>query len=197
MKKTLLCLAVLLSAHLGHAQKTIVKVNTVSLAFRTASVLAERQVHPAVSVQLGVFYTPSTSKLFSDRELSGFGITPEVRFYTSGNAPQGFYLGLYTRYQHFRVHEDIKKTDWFTRLEDNTLPGRPIDGTMNAFGFGMSAGYQVSILKRLRLDPFVGLGFNLAFSNVTTPGFTNHEFYTAQTHDGAEPRLGLAVGYAF
>ncbi|AYA35582.1 DUF3575 domain-containing protein [Hymenobacter oligotrophus] len=197
MKKLLLCLAALLSAHLGHAQKTVAKLNTVSLLYRTASVLAERQVHPAVSVQLGVFYTHSTGQMFSDRELSGFGITPEVRFYPSGTALQGFYLGLYARYQHFRAHEDIKQSMFPTRPEDQTLPGRPIDGTINAFGLGLTTGYQVRITKHLRLDPFVGLGFNTAFSNVTTPGFTNHEFYTAQTHDGAEPRLGLAVGYAF
>ncbi|KUG06760.1 DUF3575 domain-containing protein [Solirubrum puertoriconensis] len=197
MKKTLLCLAVLLSAHLGHAQKTVVKINTVSLLYRTASVLAERQVHPAASVQLGMFYTPNTGKMFDDRELSGFGITPEVRFYTSGIALQGFYLGLYTRYQHFQAHEDIKQSMFPTRPEDNNLPGRPIEGSINAVGLGMTAGYQFALTKRLRLDPFVGLGFNIAFSNVTTPGFTNHEFYTARTHDGAEPRLGLAVGYAF
>ncbi|MCH7515381.1 MAG: DUF3575 domain-containing protein, partial [Bacteroidetes bacterium] len=62
------------------AQQNVVKMNFLSLIVKTFNVSYERVIDENNSFQLGVLYTGAK---IGDTKLTGFGITPEYRFYLS------------------------------------------------------------------------------------------------------------------
>jgi hypothetical protein len=132
--------------------QNLLKINPLSLFTLTTSVFYERIINERMSGQLGFFYTfPGIT--IAHTSYRGFGITPQFRYYVSSEAPNGFYVGPYLRYQRF------------TLIYQET--GKQFDGqsgTFTAFGGGGLLGYQWVFGKRVSLDAFLGLavsGFSI------------------------------------
>lgn len=96
---------------------------------------------------------------FDQTRLSGFAITPQVRFYLGKqkDAPEGFYLNPFLRY--FR----------YSWISDVTVPDE-VDGpstvdtrlSYSGFGGGLSIGYQWIIGEHFVIDWNVGAGITPA-----------------------------------
>lgn len=81
---------------------------------------------------------------------TSFGATLENRFYVGGNAPRGFYLAPYARYNHF----DLART---TR-NDESQYSTTFKGAVNGVGLGGSMGVQFRLGQHLTMDAtFVGV----------------------------------------
>ncbi|MCB0527037.1 MAG: hypothetical protein KDC61_23310 [Saprospiraceae bacterium] len=74
-------------------------------------------------------------------KFSSFGAILEQRFYLGQNAPRGFYLAPYARYNRFSVTRSVE-TDFETK----------ITGAVGGFGLGVAAGVQFRIGDFLTLD---------------------------------------------
>ncbi|QIX61020.1 DUF3575 domain-containing protein [Hymenobacter lutimineralis] len=184
MKKVLLSLAVLLgAASAASAQSNAIKVNLFSPLVKTGSFFYERKVSDTQSAQLGFFFTSYSP---GDTKFSGFGLTPEYRFYLSGEALDGFYVGPYLRYQSFSLTNTY---------EDNTGNKEEDKATLSTFGGGIAVGRQWAFKKRITLDPFLGLGYNAGSLDVESG--EEDDFDVNSAFDGFGLRVGLTLGVAF
>jgi hypothetical protein len=96
------------------AQQNIVKLNAFSLFLGNISLQYERSLNEKSSVCMGISFMPerglpgfATSKDEDNRAedftLGGFAITPEYRYYFTGNGPKGFYVAPYFRYAKYNT----------------------------------------------------------------------------------------------
>lgn len=84
---------------------------------------------------------------------TSFGLNLENRFYLTGEAPRGFYLAPYGRYNRFAVER-------ITVNAENGAETR-LKGTVGSFGLGAAAGYQFRLGQAMTLDlTFAGLHLN-------------------------------------
>jgi hypothetical protein len=184
MKKLLLSLAVLAgSASMASAQSSnAIKANIFSPIVRTGSFFFEHKVSDNNSAQLGFFFTGFS---VSDTKFSGFGLTPEYRFYLSGEAMDGFYVGPYLRYQNFTITDDM-----------TAYGGSKSEASLSTIGGGVSLGRQWMFKNRFTLDPFLGLGYSAG--SLKAKGSANEEeFSGVGNFKGFGLRTGLTVGIAF
>lgn len=92
-----------------------------------------------------------------------FGATLENRFYLGQNAPRGFYVAPYARYNRFSVTRTMENTE--NQYETT------VKGAIGGFGLGASAGVQFRIGDFLSLDAtLAGIDFKwlrgtLSYSN--------------------------------
>lgn len=160
-----------------NAQSNVIKFNIFAPIVKTANFQYERAFGNK-SFQLGLFYTafsPETT------EFSGFGITPEFRFYLSETpAPAGFYAAPFLRYQSFTIEE--------------TDPDFAAKGTFSAFGGGLIIGKQWIFKERVALDLFIGPTFN---SGKVEAESGDSGDLDAGTFDGFGVRFGVCFGLAF
>lgn len=135
-------LLVVAVANVALAQKTAVKIGLLSPIARTINVSAEQAISENSSIQLGFFY--SGAKLPGDTKISGYGITPEFRYYLSASsaAPNGFYVAPFLRYQAFTASNN-----------DNNVRN---EGTLSSFGGGVLVGRQWIFKERVTFDMFIG-----------------------------------------
>lgn len=90
MKKNLIVALVFLLAGgvftSAKAQENVFKINIFSPIVKTFNVSYERKLSATSSFQLGAFYTGYSA---GETKFSGFGLTPEYRFYLSeSEAPE-------------------------------------------------------------------------------------------------------------
>jgi hypothetical protein len=93
--------------------------------------------------------------LSSNRELSGYFFTPEVKWFVETDdvrpAPRGFYIGAYARYSHMRFTAEVSASGAGTDVEGTAYGDLQLD--LNEAGLGFSAGYQLLAIKdRLVFD---------------------------------------------
>lgn len=188
MKKYLLVIltiAILGTTTTVSAQSNAVKVNIFSLLVRTGSFFYERALNDNMTAQLGFFYT---GYKLSDTKFTGFGITPEFRYYFD-EALHGFYAAPYLRYQSFTLSADYIDYD---------INGNPYNetakATLSTFGGGALIGHQWCLGDIVTLDIFLGPGFN-AGSIKVTEGDANT--FSTGSFDGFGIRTGLTFGVAF
>lgn len=192
MKKAFLLLFVLVSLAAGsvQAQNNIVKVNIISPIVRTGSVFYERTIAQDKSVQLGFFYTGFS---VDDTKFTGFGITPEFRKYLSSskNAPEGFYIAPFLRYQSFNLKVD--ESGWY---DEETGETEDVNGkaTMNTFGGGMLIGGQWVFADRCVLDTFFGPSYNAGSVSVKDG---DEDMFSTGAFSGFGIRTGVAIGIKF
>ena len=126
----------------------IIKINPLSLFVATGNIQFEHVTGPSSSWQLGAYYTGFS---VSGTGFSGFGITPEYRFYLSStsHAPKGFFIAPFLRYQNY----SLTATDNF---------GVNDKATLSAFGGGAILGYQTIMGKRLSFEIFIGPDYSSA-----------------------------------
>ena len=157
------------------AQKgNVLKINIFSPIARTFNMQYERKVSGSSSLQLGFYYSGFS---ISDTKFSGFGLTPEYRFYLSDTeAPQGVYIAPFVRYQNFSVSNGPNK------------------GTLTTVGGGLIIGKQWIFKEKVALDIFLGPKYSSR--NVTVTSGTD-TFDTGNGLDGFGIRAGVCFGLAF
>ncbi|RYY82563.1 MAG: DUF3575 domain-containing protein [Chitinophagaceae bacterium] len=183
MKKTILALGLAAVAFGAQAQKSnAIKANIFSPLVKSGSFFYERKISENKTAQIGVGFT-SWGKA-DETKLSGIFITPEFRFYLSGEAMNGFYVGPFLRYQNLKVVD--KEAVAYGGTEDKA--------TLNTFGGGVVIGRQWVFGNIVTFDIFGGPSYNvgkLKFEDgngdATIPGAVN----------GFGARVGITLGIAF
>ncbi len=141
--------------------KNSVKVNTAALLFSNVSTLYERKLNQHWTVLAGAGYrwggnAPKALGLgeaiitTESSGITGFSLTPEVRYYFNfcecGGSPSGFYAGLYGRY-----------TKYFGSLSFNFWNGSEykqalVASNLRELGAGLQLGYQFVFKQRWTVD---------------------------------------------
>ena len=154
------------------------KINPLSLIFATGNVSYERAIGPASSVQLGAFFSGFS---ISGLKYSGWGVTPEVRFYVAGQkkALNGVYVGPFVRYQNFTI-KDKETND---------------KASFNSFGGGAVIGWEKSWSSGFVLDLFLGPSYNSG--KVKADDGNDDEFDVKAGIDGFGLRTGITIGFSF
>ena len=169
------------------AQSNVFKINILSPVVSTGSVFYERTIAEDKSLQLGVFYTGFS---VGDTKFSGFGVTPEFRKYLSSSkqAPEGFYLAPFLRYQSFNLKTEY--SDWSGDSESTTA-----EATYNTFGGGLLIGKQWVFKDLIVLDTFFGPSYNAG--NIKAKDGANEETFETGAFGGFGIRTGVALGLKF
>lgn len=145
----------------------LIKVGASSTIANTIALSYERVLNPELSVALTVSYMLPTQPgrlldldakditFDSDRKLSGYFITPEVKWFVEKSdprpAPRGLYVGGYLRYS------DMRFTSSLTAVSNGTDGSGSIHSSCRIdlieAGIGPSVGYQFLAIKdRLVID---------------------------------------------
>jgi hypothetical protein len=165
----------------------VIKINPISIFVRTASVFYERKIGENKSIQLGLFYTNFT---ISDVTYKGFGITPEYRYYFSGEgAPSGWFLGPFIRYQRLTIENDYYDSFTNTTYQD--------EYTLDSFGGGVLIGKQWVFKSGVSVEFFAGPNYlgGTAKAKSTNSGTSTVDVNSA--FEGIGLRAGVTVGYGF
>ncbi|AKD02849.1 DUF3575 domain-containing protein [Pontibacter korlensis] len=197
MKKTTLLLSaifVLFAVSAASAQvrrqteaprRAVIKANVLSPFALTASGFVEYAFAPQLSAQLGAFTTGVSIK---DVDFSGYGFTPEVRYYLSETkqAPNGVYVAGYGRILNYKLTVDDEDA------------GKTYEATYSPVGAGVAAGNQWIFNSGISVDLFLGLGVNGGSLKVKSG--TEDDFdlgFLNLVGSGVRIRPGLTVGYSF
>lgn len=158
------------------AQNNVVKLNIFSPIVKTLNMSYERVISDNSSLQLGFFYTGAKS---GDVKLSGFGITPEFRFFLSETpAPDGVYIAPWVRYQNLDADNPV----------DNA------SGKLTSFGGGVIIGRQWIFKEIVSLDIFIGPQYLVATAD---PDVGSEDAIEVTSGSGFWFRAGLNLGIAF
>ena len=158
--------------------QNVIKINIFSPVVSTLSLSYERALSTQNSAQLNFFYTGAS---IGETRFRGFGITPEYRFYLSENkdAPAGFYVGPFLRYQNFSLTEELSDAK----------------GSLSTFGGGVLIGGHWIFKEKFSLDTFIGPAY--ASGNVSVDDGSSDTSFDVGFFDGFGVRFGVTVGYAF
>lgn len=180
MKKIFAAVFLLVAACSLNAQdvkQNAIKLNPLSLFAATGNVSYERAISANKSIQLGTYYSGVS---INDLKYSGYGITPEMRFYFAGakQALNGVYAAPFLRYQSF----NLKNKD----TQDKT--------SFNSFGGGATIGWQKMWASGFVLDIFAGPSYNNGkFKNDGDEDAYDLTFGV----DGFGLRTGITLGFGF
>ncbi len=170
MKKLVLLLCSL-AATTG-LQAQVLKINILSPIVRTLNVQYEQVLSGTSSFQVGFFYTGYEE---DGDSFTGFGITPEYRFYLSETeAPEGVYLAPFLRYQSLKL--------------ENDLDGK---GTYSSFGGGLILGKQWIFKEKVVLDIFIGPSYSSGTIKIESGSGEN---LGTGPFDGFGLRTGICFG---
>ncbi|TAH18752.1 MAG: DUF3575 domain-containing protein [Cytophagales bacterium] len=160
-------------------KKNIIKVNLLSPIIRTGSFFYERVITPKSSGQLGFYYT---GWALDGTKLRGIGITPEFRYYVSESkqAPQGFFVAPFLRYQRLELSTDATTAK----------------GVLSTLGVGLAIGGQWIFSDVISLDIFGGPTVNTRNFKASANGVTESDF-TLTGLGTFGFRFGVTVGIAF
>jgi hypothetical protein len=156
---------------------------------RTLSLTYERAFSDNISGQLNFFYTFGGK--IGDTQLSGFGITPEFRYYPSGERMRGFHLTPFIRYQSFTLKTEYTDTDPNTFLTKN----EEAKATLTGIGGGLLVGYQWLFGERISLDLFAGPAY--ISTSVKYEDTGSEDRFETGFIDGFGVRFGTTIGVAF
>ncbi|HYW95212.1 MAG TPA: DUF3575 domain-containing protein [Bacteroidales bacterium] len=182
---TLTAIMLLSASVMVNAQekKNIIKTSLTSIFLKTVNLDYEHVLNESSSFQLGFYYTGAG--LFS-AHFNGFAITPEYRYYLSGNktAPNGPYIAPYARYQNFTAKEGS--------------PGDPsyAKGTVSIVSAGLVVGVQRTFKDKISLGAYIGPGYY--FPNVSyesTDG--SFDFGSFNSNGFVWGRAGIDIGIMF
>lgn len=180
MKKNLFIAAIIVFTGIVSsvkAQENVIKINIFSPIVKTFNASFERKINATSSFQIGGFFTSYSP---DNTSFSGFGVTPEYRFYLSETeAPAGVYIAPFIRYQSFKV--------------ENTLDGSNDKGTLSLFGGGVVVGKQWIFKEKISLDIFIGPQYSSGNVKVTSGA----DSFDTNIFDGFGIRTGLTLGFAF
>lgn len=144
MKKTLLVFGFATAAVAAQAQKAnALKANLISPAVKTGSFSYERRINDRMSGQIGFGVTNFT---IDDVNFKGLFVTPEFRYYFTGTALNGTYVGPYLRYRGMAVQDkSVQNAD---------------KATLHSVGGGVVVGHEWLLGNIVTLDVFAGPNFS-------------------------------------
>lgn len=156
--------------------QNVLKINILSPIVKTINLSYERALNENSSFQLGFFYTGWSNDL---TKFSGFGITPEYRFYLSDTpAPAGVYVAPFVRYQKFNISDkDVSNSE----------------ADFSAFGGGVVIGKQWVFKEKITLDLFLGP----AYYSGKVSGQSGDSNFDTDAFDGFGLRTGINFGFKF
>lgn len=181
MKKIFFAAAVLIaftfSASAQRQQNSALKMNPISLVVKTGNISYERAVSQNQSIQVGAFYSGFSVE---DVKYSGFGITPEFRFYFGGQKEvfNGGYVAPFVRYQNFT----LEKTEEKAKADFTTMGGGAIIGWQKTWNSGFI------------VDVFAGPAYNHLKFDVKE---NIEEFDVKSSIKGFGLRTGITIGFTF
>lgn len=178
-----ICLTVISTADVL-AQDNVIKLNPLSLLMRTANVSYEKIVGDKTSFQIGAFYS---NLKYSGDGFSGFGITPEFRYYTR-EAGSGFYLAPYTRY--WNLGATIK----------DEAADASVKGSISLLSLGANLGTQINVGSNFKIDLFIGpqyFSMLKASAEASVGDFEESAKSTGFLGGGFWLRTGINIGYTF
>jgi len=157
--------------------KNAIKINLLSPVARTLNLAYEHAINENGSFQIGFYYT---GVKVSDTKLSGFGITPEYRFYLSQSpAPNGFYVAPFLRYNSFTAEDNVSST--------------VNKATVTQFGGGAVVGRQWVFKERVTFDMFIGP----KYQNSTVKVTSGTDSFSGSLFNNFGIRGGITLGLAF
>ncbi|MDJ1479441.1 DUF3575 domain-containing protein [Cytophagaceae bacterium YF14B1] len=178
--------------------QNLIKINPLSLFTTTGSVFYEHVLSENTSMVLNLQYTlPRKASIFGtdilgeNGKLNRFAVAPEFRYYPSGTAPTGFYVGPFARYVNFSAKGDITKE---INGEQRTIHGKL---TQQTFSLGCVIGGQWLFGDHISLDAYIGPYFSLGHLSVTQDLTEDDYNVPASINFPVWFRTGLTVGYAF
>lgn len=122
---------------------------------------------------------------YDDVKWSGFGISPEVRFYFKSNVYSGYYLAPYVRYQNAKISDNIS-------VVTNGIETRiDREGRHQLLGFGLNLGHNFVFNDRISIDLYAGPQFQRKFESGEAKDrslYFNARYFA---------RVGLNVGFKF
>ena len=182
-------------------RRNVVKINPLSLVLGQVSIFYERAVSNRISLVGGVgfgsqLYTypnnkanvPSSGRFRYER------LTLEGRYYLSRRhrAPIGFYAGIYGRFARLMVDDyQFDSQGEFIR-DQNGILVREVR-QMQVLMPGALAGWQAALGRRVALDLFFGLQYQIPTNS--TP--LHHTVPEAMSTKQLVSRAGLTFGYRF
>lgn len=158
----------------GVKYTNIIKINSLSIIFKNASLVYERALAPRFSLNIGggykyagglpkMFNSEDNVLQFSINRITGFTVTPELRYYLracDSRLLDGFYAGIYFRYT--RYTSDAQ----FNYYPDSTSPQfYKANAVLTEVGGGITLGYQLLLWERLSID-FLFFGPRYSFYNI-------------------------------
>ncbi len=183
----------LLSEDERKTRRNVLKMNITQLIFRNFSFQYEYGFNKNMSAALGfnyvmhrtvprvIFEPESDTKGFQVPQFSGWGITPEFRYYPGKKkehqAPHGFYLAPYLRYSSFTLKADY--------LEERTsLPPRLYKASINYSGYtvGLMLGAQIITEGHFSLDFWI-VGGGAGSSSLRVNAVTDDMLSQAEQDD--------------
>lgn len=180
MKRLLLAVTLFAAINQVNAQEgpalNAIKINPLSLFIATGNVSYERAVNQTQSAQLGLYYSGMS---MGGLKYSGFGITPEYRFYIAGQrqALNGVYAAPFVRYRSYTL-SDKETSD---------------EASLSSIGGGATIGWQKASSSGFVFDLFIGPSYNkLKFKNET-----DEEEFDTELGNGLGVRAGFTLGFAF
>ena len=178
------------------AQENVVKINTLSLMVNTLSAFYERKLTDIHTAQLGFYFLSNFNQTNdgsgSSDKLTGFGITPEFRYYFK-EAFKDYYIAPFIRFQSWTFIETTMMDDPSTPQVDEKLV--TFRGVINYFGGGVVIGQQTIIADKLVVDYFAGPAYYLTKVKSKDPNAANN--YSGPLFDGFTIRFGACIGFAF
>lgn len=185
----------------GGDAENCVKLKTIPLLFRMFSVQYERALNEKMSIACDVnllfFSASQTSGSLSDGKVtySGFGLSPEFRFYPGEEALKGFFVGPYLSYLGMGIK--VEGTNG-----NNGKKGTAELSGISAFGGGVLLGWKWIFADVFALETHLGVNY----LNLTIPSTINIKYDdgTSETEvgptfsaSGVLPTVGLSLGYSF
>ncbi|MCX6187153.1 MAG: DUF3575 domain-containing protein [Bacteroidetes bacterium] len=183
----------------GDAENCI-KLKLIPLALSTVSLQYERALNEKMSAACDVnflFYSTTTdlgSLTGGKLSYTGFGLSPEFRYYPGEEALKGFFVGPYLTY--FNMGIKAEGTDASGRTGSAELTG------MTAMGGGALLGWKWIIADVFAIETHVGVSY-LSMTTPTTidvkysDGTKKTEAFPSISLTGTLPTAGVSLGYAF
>lgn len=161
--------------------KNVIKINPASLFGGTFSLSYERAIWRGFSINIHGSYLFNHSlpnwvvnkiwrndveegqKLtFSKPRFTGYGITPEIRYYflPGQSAPNGLYVGIYLRMWQYNAKMDVTYINPNLNLPVDTFK---LTGKLGYYAIrpGLQVGYNWIIGNHFSLDAFVGANYGV------------------------------------
>jgi len=126
-------------------------------------------------MQLGVYFTGASN---GNTDFTGFGITPEYRFYLSETeAPNGVYVAPFLRYSSFTVEDEVTTSK----------------ATLSSFTGGLVIGRHWIFNEKVSFDLFLGPKYSSSSIKVKS----GTDSFKTGAFDGFGLRFGVTLGLAF
>lgn len=180
--------------------QNVIKIKLFPFLWRVTSLQYERTLKDNLSIACDVnfmFYSASisSSSLQSAKaSYTGFGVSPELRFYPGANAPRGFFIAPYATY--FTMGLKVEGKD------ANGSTGSASISGINAIGGGALLGWKWLIADVFAIEAHLGVNY-LSFStpdriDITyADGTKSTEPAPSLSAEGVIPTGGISLGYGF